>query len=69
MDVNIPTNTEASQVTAIDPNQHLFQFLQENGYQLKVEALSNENPFIDNKGFVLTDRPLLVVSVSRKEDK
>lgn len=52
-----------------DPNLHLHEWLKENNYQIKVEALTENNPFLEGKGFVLTDKPLLVVTVKKKEDK
>ncbi len=67
----IQPTTEEPQVTTgeilPDPNEHLHKFLQENNYQLDVTALSDKNPFIAGGGFVLTDKPLLVVTVTRKE--
>lgn len=53
----------------LDPNTHLHQWLRDNNYQIQVEALTENNPFVDGKGFVLTDKPLLVVTVKKKETK
>lgn len=61
------TATKATPTSPIEPNIHLYQFLNDNNYELSVGALTNTNPFIDGKGFVLTEKPLLVVSVRRKE--
>jgi len=48
-----------------DPNTLLHDFLEENSLKLTVEAVVGDNPFIGT-GFILTDKPLLKVSVSYK---
>lgn len=53
----------------LEPNVHLHQFLNDNGYELSVDALTEKNPFLEGRGFVLTDKPLLVVTVKKKENK
>lgn len=64
-----PVSTvKPSQETPSDPNTHLNQWLTDNNYEITVEALTEHNPFLEGKGFVLTDKPLLVVTVKRKEN-
>jgi hypothetical protein len=60
------TQTETTK-PRVDPNQLLFTLLKEHKLKLSVSALSQENPFIENKGFVLTEKPLLVVSAAYEE--
>lgn len=52
-----------------DPNAHFHQWLTLNNYEVSVDALSDKNPYLEGKGFVLTDKPLLVVTIKKKEDK
>lgn len=66
---NMPAPTKTSTGTPTDPNIHLYQWLIDNNYELSVDAMSDKNPFLDGKGFVLTDKPLLVVTVKKKEVK
>lgn len=49
-----------------DPNDHFNQWLIENKYKVSIEALTDKNPYLKGKGYVLTDKPLLVVTI-RKE--
>lgn len=50
----------------VDPNDLLQQFLKENNLVLSVSAIDSDNSYIAKQGFVLTDRPLLIVSVKYK---
>jgi len=61
-----PTKTPNG--TPTDPNIHFYQWLNDNNYKVSVEALTEETPFLAEKGFVLTDKPLLVVSIKKKGD-
>lgn len=63
------TPSKPSEEQALTPDAHLQQFLKENNYELSVDALTNENPYLEGKGFVLTDKPLLVITVKKKGDK
>ncbi len=56
------TNLTPTDISKVDPNKLLFDFLQEHNLKLTVTALNEENPFIGD-GFVLTDRPLLKIQV------
>lgn len=62
-----PTKT-LLEVTAhtTDPNELLNAFLVDNKLVLSVTAISDENSYIKGQGFVLTDRPLLVVTATYK---
>lgn len=51
-----------------DPNTHFQQWLTMNHYELSVDALADNNPYLEGKGIVLTDKPLLVVTIKRKGD-
>ena len=68
-----PTPTTEPQTDPIpedtreEPNKLLHRLLTDNNLKIKVAALSEENPFIGN-GFVLTDRPLLVVKAEYKKE-
>lgn len=68
---SVPESTPATtpEKTTLTPDAHLQQFLTENNYELSVDALTNTNPYLEGKGFVLTDKPLLVISVKKKGDK
>lgn len=46
-----------------DPNVLLNDFLIQNNLKINIEGIDGENPFIGN-GFILTDRPILKISVS-----
>ena len=63
------TVVKEDKTTPIDPNIHLYQFLNDNDYEINVEALTAANPFIEGAGFVLTEKPLLVIKVTKKGDK
>lgn len=63
---SMPT-TEPAPQTPTDPNAHLQQFLADNDYELSVGALAERTPFLDNKGFIMTDKPLLVISAKKKD--
>lgn len=52
-------------VSPQDPNSLLHTFLEQNNLKLTIEAIESENPFVGN-GFILTDKPLLKISVSYK---
>lgn len=66
---NNPTSPKSAEtithVTA-DPNQLLNTFLTENNLLLTVDALSDGNSYIEGKGFVLTDKPLLIITAKYK---
>jgi len=47
---------------SLPPNELLYQFLEMNHLKLVVTVIEGETPFIGERGFVLTDKPLLVVS-------
>lgn len=64
-----PVQPVAVAETPLDPTTHFQQWLAENNYQIHIEALTENNPFLQGKGFVLTDKPLLVVTIKKKEDK
>lgn len=66
---DMPNPTKTPNGTPTDPNIHLYQWLSDNNYELSVDAMSEKNPFLDGRGFVLTDKPLLVVTVKKKEGK
>lgn len=68
MDPDNPTQETAIEAPLENPNQLLHRLLEENNLNLTVTALSDSNPFIENTGFVLTDKPLLVVTASYKEE-
>jgi len=53
----------------LDPNTDFYNWLNEKNYKVTVEALAGNTPFLPEHGFVLTDKPLLVVKVVKKEDK
>jgi len=48
-----------------DPNQLLHYFLESNNLRLTVTAIEDENPFVGT-GFILTQKPLLKISVEYK---
>lgn len=50
-----------------DPNQLLHDLLEANNLKLTLSALNDANPFVGT-GFVLTDKPLLVVGATYKEE-
>lgn len=52
--------------TPPDPNDLLQTFLKENNLVLTVSAISDNNSYISKQGFILTDKPLLLVSVKYK---
>lgn len=60
------TMVDIGPINKPNPNELLNQFLQDNNLKLTVAALDQENPFVPNRGFVLTEKPLLVVSVEYK---
>lgn len=71
MDDKLPkanVTPKTSTDTPQDPNAHFHQWLTENKYAVSVDALSDTNPYLEGKGFVLTDKPLLVVTIKKKED-
>ena len=49
-----------------DPNELLKTFLKDNNLVLNVSAISDDNSFVAGRGFVLTEKPLLVISVKYK---
>lgn len=63
------TQTTIQPPTELDPNVHLYQWLNDNNYELTLDSLVGKNPFLSGQGFVMTDRPLLVVKVTKKEAK
>lgn len=48
-----------------NPNQLLHKLLEDNGLVLTVSAISDNN-YIEGAGYVLTDKPLLVVTAKYK---
>lgn len=52
--------------TQTDPNELLNTFLNENNLVLTTSAISDNNSYIQGKGFVLTKSPLLVVGAEYK---
>jgi len=52
--------------TKPDANDLLNTFLNDNDITLKVSAISDQNSYVPGQGFVLTDKPLLVVSAIYK---
>lgn len=50
----------------VDPNDLLQEFLKNNNLVLSVSAIDSDNSYIAKQGFLLTDKPLLVVSVKYK---
>lgn len=63
-----PQPTKTPNGTPNDPNLHFYQWLNDNNYEFSIDALPQDNPLLEGKGFVLTDRPLLVFSVKRKNE-
>lgn len=65
-----PENTTASVTPMLpdDPNAHFQQWLTMNNYKVSIDALSDNNPYLEGKGVVLTDKPLLVVCIKKKGD-
>lgn len=51
----------------VDSNTLLNSFLIENNLILEVSAISDDNSYVEGKGFVLTDKPLLIVSARYRE--
>lgn len=51
----------------VDSNTLLNSFLVENNLILEVSAISDDNSYVEGKGFVLTDKPLLIVSARYRE--
>lgn len=64
-----PLTEDAISAMIEDPNRLLYRLLEENNLKIDVTALDETNPFIDGKGFVLTERPLLIVTAKYKEPK
>lgn len=58
---------EKKVVSQPDPNILLNDFLNAHGLTISVSALTNDNAFIEGKGFVLTDKPLLIISAQYKD--
>ncbi len=67
--VTTPVSAKSSEEKPLEPNIHFYQWLNDNNYKVKIEALSGDSPFLAEHGFVITDKPLLVVKVVKKEDK
>jgi hypothetical protein len=44
----------------------LYQWLAEKDYELTTNALTEKTPYLAQHGFVLTDKPLLVISCQKK---
>jgi len=51
----------------VDSNTLLNSFLVENNLILEVSAISDDNSYVEGKGFVLTDKPLLIVSARYRD--
>jgi len=72
VDTKVTTASPSEKIpetTPLDPNTAFNKWLTDNNYEVSVDALSDKNPFLEGKGFVLTDKPLLVITVKKKEDK
>ena len=54
--------------TPLEPNELLNSFLEDNNLVLTVTAVTQEggNSYIKGQGFVLTDKPLLLVTAKNK---
>jgi len=57
-----PSGVDGVAEASLPPNELLYQFLEMNHLKLVVTVIEGETPFIGERGFVLTDKPLLVVS-------
>lgn len=63
--------TETPPVTPMlpdDPNAHFQQWLTMNNYELSLDALSDKNPYVEGKGYIFTDKPVLVMTIKKKGD-
>lgn len=59
--------TEVVSTPRVDSNTLLNSFLVENNLILEVSAISDDNSYVEGKGFVLTDKPLLIVSARYRD--
>lgn len=62
-----PETPPVTPMLPADPNAHFKQWLEMNNYTYSLDALNN-NQYLEGKGFVFTDKPLLVMSIKKKED-
>lgn len=69
-EVTQPTDTKP-QTTGnplTDPNVLFYQWLQDNNFAVVIDSINEKTPYLDSRGIVLTDKPLLVVTIKKKED-
>ena len=61
-----PKQEVVTQTPPTDPNELLQTFLKDNNLVLTVSAISDNNSYVVGQGFILTEKPLLVIKVKYK---